>query len=309
MGCVLGAYLKKGGADVVLVDPYQAHMDAIAANGLTMKSSGGAEVVALDTAYSAADIGVMDYVVIMVKGTLTEIALDGAQAAISPDTYVATFQNGIGNIDTIAAKIAPGRILYGCLNMSSILEEPGVVYGNLFDEVNVHIGSAETGAEQEAAGVALAELFTKGGANSRYDKDDIDTYVWSKAMVNIVVNGSLGLVRLRGKEVATNMYFQKIVIALAQETLAVATAKGITGLDFNTFFTKVLPAARKDAGDHYPSMAQDIMMNKKKTEIDYLNGAVVKMGKALGVATPVNDTITNLIKVIEENYDNQYYAD
>jgi 2-dehydropantoate 2-reductase len=126
-------------------------------------------------------------------------------------------------------------------------------------------------------------------------------------MVNIVVNGTLGLVRLRGMEVATNRYFQSIVIALTQEALAVAEARGIKGLDFGTFFTKVIPAARKDAGDHYPSMAQDIMIGKKQTEIEFLNGAIERMGKAAGVPTPVNATVANLIRTIEQNYDKQYY--
>jgi 2-dehydropantoate 2-reductase len=272
-----------------------------------MNSASGTEVVKLKTAYDASDIGVQDYVVIMVKGTLTEIALEGALPAIGDDTFVCTFQNGIGNVDLIAKKIPEDRILYGCLNMASILKGPGEIYGNLFDEINVHVGSVVRDAKQQEGAEALAAVFTKGGANARYDKDDIDTYVWSKAMVNIVVNGSLGLVRLRGKEVATNRYFQQIVINLSQEALAVAEAKGVKGLDFNTFFTKVLPAARKDAGDHYPSMAQDIMILKKKTEIEFLNGAVEKMGKELGIPTPVNATVANFIRVIEENYDQQYY--
>ena len=308
MGCVLGAYLTKGGGDVVLVDPFKEHMDKIAADGLILNSAHGTETVKMSTAYDASAIGVQDYVVIMVKGTLTKVALEGAIPAIGDDTIVCTFQNGIGNVELISETIPAERILYGCLNMSSILKGPGEVYGNLFDEINVHVGSVVREAAQQKAGEEIAAIFTAGGANCRYDKDDIDTYVWSKAMVNIVANGTLGLVRLRGMEVGADRYYQQIVISLVQETLAVAEAKGIKGLGFDTFFTKVLPAARKDAGDHYPSMAQDIMMNKKKTEIEFLNGAVEKMGKALGIPTPVNATIANLIRVIEANYDKQYYA-
>ncbi|MDR1271488.1 MAG: 2-dehydropantoate 2-reductase [Clostridiales Family XIII bacterium] len=307
MGCVLGAYLAKGGGDVVLVDPFKAHMDKIAADGLIMNSASGTEVVKLNTAYDASEIGVQDYVVIMVKGTLTALALEGALPAIGENTFVCTFQNGIGNVDIITEKIPKEKVLYGCLNMTSILKGPGEIYGNLFDEVNVHVGSVVREEAQQEAGEAIAAVFTAGGAPARYDKDDIDTYVWSKAMVNIVVNGTLGLVRLRGKDVATNRYFQQIVINLSQEALAVAEAKGVPGLDFNTFFTKVLPAARKDGGDHYPSMAQDIMIGKKKTEIEFLNGAVEKMGKELGIPTPVNATVANFIRVIEDNYDKQYY--
>jgi 2-dehydropantoate 2-reductase len=152
MGCVLGAYLAKGGGDVVLVDPYQAHMDKIAADGLTLNSAQhGVENVKMKTAYDASGIGVQDYIVIMVKGTFTAVALEGALPAIGDDTIICTFQNGIGNVDTIAEKIPEDRILYGCLNMTSILNGPGDVYGNLFDEVNVHVGSVVREEKQQKA--------------------------------------------------------------------------------------------------------------------------------------------------------------
>lgn len=308
MGCVLGAYLAKGGADVVLVDPFKEHMDKIAKDGLILNNAEGTEVVKMKTAYTAEEIGTMDYVIIMVKGTLTEVALKGAMPAIGPDTWVCTFQNGLGNVELIEKEIPKEKILYGCLNMTSILKGPGEIYGNLFDEVHVYIGSVVTQDAQVAAGEALAEIFTQGGAASKYCKDDIDTHVWSKALVNIVANASLGLVRLRGQDCATHPAYQQIVIKLSQEALAVADAKGVPGLDFATFFTKTIPAARKSGGDHYPSMAQDIMMTKKKTEIDFLNGAIARMGKELGIAVPVNETITWLVKTIEDNYDKQYYA-
>lgn len=307
MGSVLGAYLKKGGADVTLVDPYKEHMDMIHDRGLILNSAQGEpENLKMKIAYDAEDIGIMDYVIMMVKGTITEIALEGAKNAIGGETFVCTFQNGIGNVETIEKNIHKENILYGCLNMASILKGPGEVYGNLFDEVNVHVGSVVKGEKQKKAGEELADILTRGGANSLY-QDNIDYHVWSKAMVNIVVNPTCALVRLNGAQAGKNQYFQQVVIKLTQEALAVAEAKGIEGLDFVSFFTKVLPAARKSAGDHYPSMAQDIMITKSPTEIDFLNGAIVRMGKEVDIETPVNETITNLIKTIEQNYDEQYY--
>ncbi len=307
MGAVLGAYMQKGGGEVTLVDPFKEHMDKIRERGLILNSSSKEpEIVKMRTAYDADNIGIMDYVIIMVKGYLTKEALEGARKAIGEDTFVCTFQNGLGNVEIIEEIVDKEKILYGCLNMASILKSPGEVYGNLFDEVNVYVGSVAKGEKQKKAGEELARILTEGGANSLYE-ENIDFHVWSKAMVNIIVNPTCALVRLNGQQAGRNRYFQQIVIKLTQETLAVAEAKGIQGLDFTTFFTKVLPAAKKSAGDHYPSMAQDVMMTKRPTEIDFLNGAIVKMGKELGIETPVNETITNLIKTIETNYDKQYY--
>lgn len=305
MGCVLGAYLKKGGADVILVDPFQAHMDSIAQKGLVLNSAGGCDNVHMKTAYSAENIGIMDYIIIMVKGVWTEEALKGAAGAIGEDTYVCTFQNGIGNVELIEKTVPQEKILYGCLNIASILTAPGEVYGNLFDEVNIYIGSLVKDAPQKSAGEALAKYFTDGGAVSEY-VDNIDEKVWSKALVNIVVNASCGLVRLNGGQAGKNVNFALLVTDLAKETLAVAEAKGIEGLDFTSFMTKTLPAAKKTAGDHYPSMAQDMMITKRPTEIEFLNGAIEKLGKTLGVSTPVNTTVARLVRTIESNYDHQY---
>ena len=300
--------LQKGGGDVILLTPPGAYGQDQERGLIPNSADKELEVVKMKTAYDAENIGVMDYVIIMVKGYLTREALTGAQKAIGDHTFVCSFQNGLGNVEVLEEFVNKDKILYGCLNMASILRAPGEVYGNLFDEVNVHIGSVVKDEEQRRAGEELAQMFTRGGANSVY-QENIEYHVWSKAMVNIVVNPTCALVRLRGAEAGRNMHFQQIVLRLVQETLAVAKAKGVEGLDFNTFFTKVLPAAKKSAGDHYPSMAQDVMMAKRPTEIDYLNGAIVKMGKELGIETPVNETITNLIKTIEANYDKQYYPE
>lgn len=306
MGCVIGAYLKKGGAEVTLIDPFKEHMDNIAENGLILNSASSREVVKMNTACSAQGAEPMDIVIIMVKGTLTEAALEGAKCIIGSNTYVCTFQNGIGNVDLIAKQIAQGKILYGCLNMASILKGPGEVYGNLFDEVNIYIGSIVKEKEQRQIGELIAQTFTQGGAVAKY-VDAIDEMVWSKAMVNIVVNATCGLVRLNGQQAAKNVNFSLLVTDLVKEALEVAKAKGIEGLDFTTFMTKTIPAARKSAGDHYPSMAQDMMITKKKTEIEFLNGAIERMGKELKIPTPVNTTIARLVRTIETNYDKQYY--
>ncbi|NMC56551.1 MAG: ketopantoate reductase family protein [Eubacteriaceae bacterium] len=306
MGCVIGAYLKKGGADVTLIDPFKEHMDNIANNGLILNSSSSREVVKMNTALSAQDADIMDIVIIMVKGTLTDAALKGAQSIIGKDTYVCTFQNGIGNVDIIQKTIPKEKILYGCLNMASILKAPGEVYGNLFDEVNVYIGSIIKEEEQIKTGNDLARTFTDGGAVSKY-VDDIDTHVWSKAMVNLVANATCGLVRLNGQQAAKNTHFLLIATDIVKEALAIAEAKGVKGLDFATFMTKTIPAARATAGDHYPSMAQDMMITKKKTEIEFLNGAFERMGKELNIPTPVNTTIARLVRTVESNYENQYF--
>lgn len=313
MGSVLGSFLQKGGADIVLVDPDRVAMDAIRDHGLILHSNAAKEedapeVVHMKTAYDAGEIGIMDYVIVMVKGTITKMALEGAMPAIDEHTYVVTTQNGLGNEDVIAEKIAKDHILVGCLEMASIAKAPGEVYGNLFDtDIKVHLGCMEETEEGKEAVRVLAKYLTQGGAKSELD-EDIHTARWAKFMVNCLANPVLGLVRYDAKTANSNPDFTKLIIALAQEGLQVAAADGAK-LDFPMLVTKVLPQAKKNAGDHLPSMAQDMMIFKKRTEIDTLNGHIVDLGKKYGIPTPYHETITYLVRIYQSHYEKQYYPE
>ena len=125
-------------------------------------------------------------------------------------------------------------------------------------------------------------------------------------LVNLAVNATCGLVRLRGGEAGENNEFVMVGVDMIKEAIAVAHKLGVE-LDLNYFMGHVLPSARKTSGLHYPSMAQDMMMKKAKTEIEFLNGAIERLGKEVGVPTPVNTTVARLVRTIEANYDRQYF--
>lgn len=313
MGCVLGSFLKKGGADLTLVDPDRAHMDAIREKGLILHSNADKEdahpeVVQMNTVYEAKDLGIQDYVIIMVKGTITKLAMEGAMCLVDDHTYVVTTQNGMGNEDVIATFVPPERVIVGCLEMASMKKAPGEVYGNVFDtDIKVPLGPMvpEDKKLNEAVD-KLAEIFTQGGAKSVNEGEDIKTARWAKCMVNCLANPVLGLVRYDAKTAMKSPDFSRLIISLAQEGLKVAQADGAK-LDFPTLMTKVLPQAKKNAGDHLPSMAQDMMIFKKQTEINTLNGHIVDLGKKYGIPTPYHETITSLIRTYQTAYDKQFY--
>lgn len=308
MGSVLGAYLQAGGADVTLVVRRRELAEVLSSPGLSIKrytgGADGAAPVPMKASVGTDGLEVMDAVLLMVKGPDTKAAIESAPAVIGPETKVVTLQNGVGAVDIIAETAPKENIFYGCLNMSAIMEAPGVLTAGLFGTTNVFLGSVVRGAAQKAFGEEFCALLRAGGVTAEYT-EDIDREVWNKMLMNIAVNASCGLVRLRGGEAGEDQQFVLLAVDMVKEAIAVAGKCGVP-LDFGYFMTQVLPSARKTSGRHYPSMAQDMMITRSRTEIEFLNGAVERLGAKYGVPTPVNTTIARLVRTIEHNYDRQY---
>ena len=312
MGSMLGAYLQAGGADVTLIVRRKELAEAYSSPGIQIKSyaeDGQAAMelgpISMRAATDVSGLDTQDAVLFMVKGPDTKDALQGAMPVIGEQTKIITLQNGIGNTDILAETIPEGNIYYGCLNMSSIMEKPGVLSGALFGDVNVCLGSLVKGEEQKQFGEAFCELLKSGGIGAEY-MENVDSEVWYKMLVNLTVNAPCGIVRLRGGEAGENKEFFNMGVDIIQEAMAVAAKLGVP-IDMNHLMGHVIPSAKKNSGLHYPSMAQDMMMKKARTEIDFLNGAIERLGKKTGVPTPVNTTIARLVRTIESNYDRQFF--
>jgi 2-dehydropantoate 2-reductase len=308
---MLGAYLQLGGADVTLLVRRKELAEKLMSPGIVMRSYTGADGEKSETAPISVKAAVgceglekQDAVLVMVKGCDTKTALEGAASIIGENTKVITLQNGIGNTDIIAESVNKDNIYYGCVNMSAIMSAPAVLDTGLFGDVNVVFGSVVKGEEQKKFGDELAGIFNAGGLKAAYT-DDIDVEVWYKLLVNIAVNAGCGLVRLRGGEAGNDQNFTLLAVDMLKEAIAVGMTCGVK-LDFNYFMTHILPVARKTSGLHYPSMAQDMLMKKAPTEIEFINGAIERLGKKVGVPTPVNTTVSRLVRTIERNYDKQY---
>lgn len=111
---MFAAYLRKGGAELWLVDKYKAHMDKIAADGLVFRTPEGEEVLTgFHTSATAHDIGTMDMVILMVKATQTADVMADTMPCIGPETVVVSLQNGLGNDEVLAQFVETDRILYG----------------------------------------------------------------------------------------------------------------------------------------------------------------------------------------------------
>jgi 2-dehydropantoate 2-reductase len=302
MGSIIGATLSKGGQEVLLVDPYREHMDRIAARGLRLTFGPVTETVRMQTCTNPAEAGKADIVVLLVKSFMSRTAIEGAPGLFGNRTFVCTLQNGLGNVEILEGLFPRDRILQGMIHLAGRLEGPGEVSGDKYRETDIYIGSLVKEGAAAVAAETMARHLSDGGLAAEY-KPDIEKEIWRKAMINACLNAPCGVLRLRGSEYFGHPEGKRIAADIAAEFAAVAAAKGIS-LDVDEAM-HYMEMGTRTRSEHYPSMAQD-MMHKRRTEIDFLNGAIVKYGLELGIPTPVNDTITRFVKIIEENYGVQF---
>ena len=307
-GSVFAGYLRRGGADITLVDPYKEHMDKIAADGLTFVVNGDKtyHVDGFKTAYDAENIGIMDIIIFMTKTQQLGAALKTAAPAMGPDTVLVSLMNGLGNEDKLAQVAPPGRILYGNGVLGTELPEPGKCISSPSAEgLQMNFGALERTDLTIAAGEHLEKLFNDGGCPCKF-WEDVSHHFWQKIITNCVFNPLSAILRMQCVDIFKDVSGAGLATAVANECCAVATASGCE-MDPNAFFRDLAKMASGGAiEEYYPSMAQDVLIHQRQTEIDTLNGAIVRYGKKYGVPTPCNDYITKTIKCIQKNYDKQY---
>jgi 2-dehydropantoate 2-reductase len=307
MGALVGSGFQKGGADVWLVDPFREHMDKIKNEGLKIHLNGGEkeECVKMNTATDPTQVGICDVVVILVKGMHTRSAVENANALFDNNTFVITLQNGVGNADILAEIFDAKRVGYGVLNLASVLVSPGEINANYKNNIenvfNIYFNSISD--ERLEICNQLVDILTAGGFKTIYSTE-ADIFIWQKLIVNCCVNLTCAITKLTMGQIFEQPDGRELQRQIVRELVEVANAKGIP-FDYEKEWYhwefESLPAAKA----HYPSAAQDVF-NSRKTEIDFLNGAISREGDKYGIDTPVNDTIVMLTHIIENTYDIQY---
>ena len=300
-GSVFAAYLKRGGADMVLVDMYKAHMDKIASEGLRFRLNGEEELLTgFTTAYDASQIGIMDMVIIMVKATQTEAIMPSVLPCIGEKTVLISLQNGLDNDYVLKQYVPAERILCGFGQIGTELPEPGVCVSKPESGIVMRFGPACESEESRAAGLWLQDCFVKGGCCASYE-ENIWPYIWRKAISNSGYNTVSALLGLKVGAILANEQGRELVLSVWKEACQVAQAAGAG--DLWPEMQQELPRLAAGFADYYPSMAQDVLLNHRQTEILHLNGAIARYGDELGIPTPVNRALTRAISCIQANYD------
>ncbi|MDO4553509.1 MAG: ketopantoate reductase family protein [Bacillota bacterium] len=294
MGCLYGGKLSALPENqVFLLDVWKEHMDAVNEKGLQMEEDGQVLTYnGLKGCTSASEAGPADLAVIFVKSTLTEQAVRGNKEVFGPDTLALTLQNGLGNIDILKKEIGESNVIGGTTAHGATMLGPGKMR---------HAGKGKTiigeldGRESERI-KAVAALLEKAGLETEISGNVLGL-VWDKLLVNVGINALTAITGLHNGELLEHPETERLLEKAVEEGAAVAAAKGVA-LGFADPVAHTKDVCRATAANK-SSMLQDIL-NRRQTEIDMINGAIVREGAALGVQTPVNETLSQLIRFLQK---------
>jgi len=282
--------------EVWAFDLNQAHVDAIAAHGLRLVGAG--EVTGRPHATSRADeLPPCDFGIVATKAMHAASAIAATAHAFAAGA-VASVMNGVGNEETLAVHAA--RVIRGTTFPAGKLLEPGVVQWDVKGDTT--FGPFEPKPASMDAVERLADACTRAGMPTTAVADARPPQ-WRKVIFNASTNPIGALTGLTHGRVCERPDLRALVSGLVDEGKAVAAAQGIV-LDADPEDLIDHAAKREVAYDHKASMLQDVEA-RRLTEIDYLNGGIARFGRDLAVPTPLNDTITALIKGVETSWTSQ----
>jgi 2-dehydropantoate 2-reductase len=279
--------------EVWAYDLDRAHVDAINRDGLRL--SGAEEVVGrIRATADAGELPPCELGIVATKAMHTDAAVSAVAAALA-EGAVASVQNGIGNEEAIAAHAS--RVIRGTTFPAGRLLAPGHVQWDVKGDTTLGPFEPQPAREEEIA--RLADACTRAGMPTQAVADARGPQ-WRKVIFNASTNPLGALTGLTHGRVCERPDLRALVTELVNEGKAVAAAQGIR-LDADPE-ELIDHAARKDvAYDHKASMLQDIEAGRA-TEVDYLNGGIVRFGREHGVATPVNEAVWALVKGLEASW-------
>jgi 2-dehydropantoate 2-reductase len=241
-----------------------------------------------------------DLMIICVKSYDTEQAIARLKGVLGANTYVLTLQNGVGNVETISTLVGQEKAIGGVTSQGATLLGDGHIrHAGKGDTV---IGMV-TKTHRTKKLDEIAATFTKAGFETKI-VDNIQDLIWSKLIINVGINALTAITRLNNGRLIEFEGSDAILEEAVNEAIKVAHAKGIR-LIFDDPLGKVRNVCTATAGN-IASMLQDVL-KKRKTEIDYINGAIVKEANQLNLQVPVNKVLTHLVRTIETTYQLQIH--
>jgi len=286
MGGSYGGLLAVAGHEVSLIDAWQAHVDAIDRDGLRVDGVRGDHRVRVSASSGLIGEGA-DLAIVFVDANNTAAAAATVAQVLAPGGFAITFQNGIGNVETLQTALGPERVLGGSSMCSAATRGPGHV-------ALTHLGRTtigETDGATRPRTLALAEALSGAGFETEIAVN-VMAVIWEKFALNCCINAIAATTGLRGGEITRLPELDAFQSRIIAEVMAVTEARGIR-LPTPDLPSKIKAHSRRKFNK--PSMLQHVEAGRR-TEIDALNGALLREAAALGVATPYNEALVALLK-------------
>ena len=298
MGCLFGGLLAEKGLKVTLIDVWKEHIDAINKNGLKMDGFGGDRFIKINATNDPKSISPVDVVIVMCKATALEQALINAKNIVGDKTVLMSFQNGIGHEAIMQNIVGINKVLGGTTTQASNILGPGHIKNHA--SLPSWIGEYEGGLSDRVKDIA--ETFTAYGLET-IASDNVKKRKWMKLFALTAVGPLSAIFDMHHTELYVTNKESKLARELGKqiilETRKVAQADGVEVSEDECLemFLKIVDSNQTNKS----SMAFDIQY-KRKSEIDFINGSVSKIGKKHGVPTPLNDMLYKIIKVKEGSF-------
>ena len=295
MGSVYAGLLAAAGNEVWAIDTWQAHVDAIRSDGLRVEGASGDRVVRLPATSRASEAGGAQLIVIATKAMDVEAAAQSALDLLSGDTTVLTIQNGLGSADTAMRVLGTDRVVVGVAGgFGASIKAPGHAHHNAWEFLR--LGELKEPVTERIT--SIANTWRKAGFQVT-THDGMEQMIWHKLICNTCYSGACTVLHSTIGEVLDNPSAWQVASACAVEAFRVAHARGIeltfeNPVEYVREFGLKMPRAR-------PSVLLDHLA-KRKSEIEFINGAIVSTARECGTAAPYNEAITALVKAKEEQF-------
>ncbi|UXU85656.1 ketopantoate reductase family protein [Burkholderia sp. S-53] len=284
VGCYFGGMLALHGHDVVFVGR-QLHVDAIRDNGLRLQTRAFDKRVPANASTDIDAAKSANVVLVCVKSGDTAEAARKLSRVLAPDATVVSLQNGVDNAALLRAEISQ-PVICAAVYVASEMARPGHL---------LHHGRGDLAIEAAPPSELLARVLRAAGIPTRI-ADDVRATLWQKFILNCAYNAVSAIVQLPLGEMPHRAALSETMRAVVAECIAVAAAEGVHFADSPARIVEQIEATIPPG--QYSSTAQDLARGKR-SEIDYLNGAVIRRGLASSIGTPVNQTLCLLVKMLE----------
>jgi 2-dehydropantoate 2-reductase len=262
-------------------------------NGLSILREGEERIIRVRASTDPAEIQETDLALIFVKHSQTGEAARTAVRLLGDTGYILTLQNGMGNAEIITETAGHKRVICGTTAQGAMLLGPGRIQHSGIGKTIIGMWDQERQPIVDVvAGAFSAAKIETGGA------DDIKPVIWSKLFANVGINGITALTNIRNGELLDLEETRSLVEAVVAEAITVARALQVSVAD--DALENVFGIAEA-TGSNRSSMGQDVDAHRP-TEIDAINGYIVRRAEELGVEVPVNQSLTNLIKTLQAHY-------
>lgn len=298
MGGLFAGMLTRAGQDVWLIDNYKQRAEKINREGLIIEASKALEsreakqeIIKIKVTTDPSNVGSCDLVILFVKAYDTEKATRNSLSLTGKKTAWLTLQNGLGNIEKMGKIVGKGRVVGGITYQgATVLEAGRIRHAGCGKTVIGEIDGKETERIKQ-----ISDIFNQARIETEIS-DNIQGVLWGKLLVNAVINPLTAITRVRNGQLLESPLLKETMKLIVEEAMRVPLKKGIR-LPYQKVFEKVEESCQASR-DNISSMLQDIL-RKKRTEVDFINGAIVSKAEKMGISTPLNRALWNIVKFLE----------